>query len=877
MDNDKKVGSVMVVGAGIAGMQAALDCANAGFKVYLVERDPSIGGNMARLDKTFPTNDCAMCMLSPKLVETGRHLNIEIVAYSDVKQIEGQAGNFTVTVNRRARYVDETLCNGCGECVEVCPVSITDMFNGELNERRAIYRMYPQAIPNVFTIDKKDVPPPCRGTCPAGVNAQGYIALIAKGKFLEALDVVRERMPFAGTCGRICHHPCESKCNRAEIDQPVSIRNLKRFVADYEWDLMRRNESVERPPSEFVPPEKHDYSEKVAVIGGGPAGLTCANDLAQLGYPVTVFDSNDKLGGMMRTGIPEYRLPREVLDHEINLVIGNDIEVRTGTTFGKDVSMEDLETEGFASIFIATGAQLPKRISLEEIDTDGVIYGLPFLREINAGKTPAIGNRVVVIGGGNVATDVARSAVRLAGDNADVTLFCLESADEMPALEWEVREAREEGVKINPSWGPNRVVSSGGKVAGLELIRCTSVFDDTGRFNPTFDTNEKRTVEADTIILAVGQSCDLSFIDPDVKTSRGLIDADRLTLETSQPGVFAGGDNVLGPASLVQAVEQGHRAAESIHRHLRGLDMRADREPVERPTQLAPIPDWADLTCVPRTDMPVADVKTRTKSFVEIDSGYTEEMAVNEAKRCLNCGGCSVCKECVRVCKAHAIDHNMRDRTVTFNVGGIILTSGYDTFDATRKSAYGFGRYPNVVTSMQFERILSASGPYEGHVQRPSDGTSPKKIAWIQCVGSRDVTCGNDYCSSVCCMYATKEAVIAKEHNSDIEPTIFFIDMRAFGKGFEGFYNRAKDNYGVRYVRSQISSLKENPENHNLIVRYAIGVNGSQKIIEEEFDLVVLSVGLTPNREAKELADIAGITCNRFGFAESKPFMPLIS
>jgi heterodisulfide reductase subunit A-like polyferredoxin len=877
MENSrKKVGAVLVVGGGIAGMQAALDCANSGFKVYLLEQQPAIGGNMARLDKTFPTNDCAMCMISPKLVETGRHLNIEIITYADLRRIEGEAGDFAVTINKRARFVDEEKCNGCGDCEQVCPVSIKDTFNGELSERKAIYRLYPQAIPNVFTIDKNYAPPPCRGTCPAGVNAQGYVALISKRKFLEALDVVRERMPFAGACGRVCHHPCETECNRAKLDAAVSVRNLKRFVADYEWDLIRRGESVERPPSEIVPPEKQSYTEKVAVVGGGPAGLTCAYDLAKLGYPVTVFDANAELGGMMRTGIPAYRLPREVLDHEIRLMLDEGISVQTGKVLGKDFTVVQLKAQGYESVFVATGAQLAKKIPLEGGDAADVLYGVPFLREVNAGGKPSLGSRVVVIGGGNVATDVARCARRIVGEGA-VSLWCLESRPEMPAHDWEIREAEEEGIDIHPSWGPARVVRDNGKVAGIEFVRCTSVFDEDKRFNPVFDTAEKQTVKADTVILAVGQVCDLSFLEGQVQTNRGLIEVDRLTLETSLPGVFAGGDNVLGPASLVEAVEQGHRAAESIHRCLRGLAMREDREPVARPKEFADIPSWAGCACVARNPMPTADLAERATSFTEIDSGYTEEMAVAEALRCLNCGVCSVCRECVRVCKARAIDHHMKDATRHVKVGAIILTNGYDVFDARRKSEYGFGRYPNVVTSMQFERILSASGPYEGHVRRPSDGRVPKRIAWIQCVGSRDVTVGNGYCSSVCCMYATKEAVIAKEHDQNIEPTIFFIDIRAFGKGFEAFYNRAKENYGVRYVRSQISSLKENPENGNIIVRYVNETNGRKQVVEEEFDLVVLSVGLVAHHSIKDLVDIAGITCNTSGFVQGKLPLPLES
>jgi len=236
--------------------------------------------------------------------------------------------------------------------------------------------------------------------------------------------------------------------------------------------------------------------------------------------------------------------------------------------------------------------------------------------------------------------------------------------------------------------------------------------------------------------------------------------------------------------------------------------------------------------------------------------------------------GCGACKE---ICPADAIDYDMKDEEQDLNVGAVVLTSGYDLFDARRKSEYGLGRYPNVVTSMQFERILSASGPYEGHVQRPSDRKTPKKVAWIQCVGSRDVTVGNDYCSSVCCMYATKAAMIAKEHEGEIEPTIFFIDMRAFGKGFEGFYNRAKADYGVRYVRSQVSSLKENPENENIVVRYVQESNGHKRVAEEEFDLVVLSVGLVASHSMKDLMAATGIACNRFGFAEGKPYLPLLS
>jgi len=870
----QKVGSVLVVGGGIAGMQAALDCANSGFKVYLLEQQASIGGNMVRLDKTFPTNDCAMCMISPKLVETGRHLNIEIISYTDLQRIEGHAGDFTATIRKRARYIDEQKCNGCGDCERECPVQISDTFNGELIQRKAIYRLYPQAIPNVFTIDKHASPPPCRGTCPAGVNAQGYVALTGKGKFLQALDVVRERMPFAGVCGRICHHPCEGACNRSKVDEAVSVRNIKRFLSDYERERIARGESIERPPSEAATTEKRPYTEKVAVIGGGPAGLTCAGDLARRGYPVTVFDANAQLGGMLRTGIPAYRLPRETLDHEINEILALGVAAETGKALGRDFTLDGLKAQGFQAVFVATGAQLAKRIALEGSEAKGVLYGIDFLRDVNTGQPVELGQNIVVIGGGNVAMDVARAALR-AAPGSQVSLYCLESRIEMPAHIWEITEAQEEGVAINPSWGPSRVIGREGQAEAFELVKCVSVFDENRRFNPKFDPQQKQTVAADTIILAIGQGSDDSFIKDAVKTRRGFIEADRLTLATSAEGIFAGGDNVLGPASLVQAVEQGHRGAKSIHRHLRGLDPREDREPVERPAEFADVPQWADLAPLARQPMRTASLEERRATFAEIDLGYSEAEAVAEASRCLQCGGCSVCKECVRVCKAHAVEHGMTAAERELKVGAVITTNGYDVFDARRKPEYGFGRYPNVVTSMQFERILSASGPYQGHLQRPGDGKTPRKIAWIQCVGSRDRTQGNDYCSSVCCMVATKAAIIAKEHEAGVESTIFYIDMRAFGKGHEGYYNRAKDQYGVRYVRSQISSIKEEAESGNLILR-AISEEG-RRPVDEVFDLVVLSVGLVRHHAMAGLADTLGIECNKFGFAQSQPFEALKS
>lgn len=868
--HNKQKGSVLVIGGGIAGMQAAIDSAETGYKVYLLEKEPAIGGNMAKLDKTFPTNDCAMCMISPKLVETGRHLNIEIISYAELKKLEGEAGNFTATITKKARYVDENRCNGCGECEPECPVVRKDEFNGELSNRKAIYRLYPQAIPNVYTIDKSTPAAPCKNTCPAGVNVQGYTALIAKSKFSEALDLIREKMPFAGVCGRICHHPCEDNCNRNEIDEPVSVRNLKRFAADYEKKRLQDGilpEGVNARKREIAPL----LDEKVAVIGGGPAGLTCAHDLVKKGYGVTLFEADDKLGGMMRTGIPDYRLPKDYLDYEIGLMIDDGIEVKTGQALGKDFTIKDLRQRGYKAVFVSLGAQKAKEIPLETSVGDGVIYGLSFLRRISNGEKPSIGRKVAVIGGGNVAIDVARSALRM---GSEVTVVYRRTREEMPAHPWEIEEALEEGVEIKNSWAPKKIVFEDGKVSGLEVEKCRTVFNSKGERSLETDPGLITVVSADTVIPATGQECDLSGLDPSVKRDKGWICTDPLTLKCSEEGVFAGGDMVAGPSSLVESVAMGHRASESINRYLKREDLKRERDPVVNNNDFAGIPEGVDKKRVKRTRPAVSEPGIRNCSFDEIEGTLTEEEAVKEAKRCLQCASCAECMECVRICKAEGVLHDQKDETLQINVGTVISTGGFVPFDAKRKPEYGFGIYPNVVTSIQFERILSASGPFEGNVTRPSDGKRPKKIAWIQCVGSRDVTpTGSDYCSSVCCMYALKEAMIAKEHDPELQPYIFYIDIRAFGKGFESFYKQARYDSGVKFVRSQISSVKENPVTRDLRLSFI-----EDRVYKEvEFDMVVLSVGLLANPANKKTSDILNIERNRFGFFMEETLRPLMS
>jgi heterodisulfide reductase subunit A-like polyferredoxin len=857
------VGKVMVVGAGIAGVQAALDLANAGFYVHLVEKKSAIGGVMAQLDKTFPTNDCSMCIISPKLVECGRHLNIEILTLSEVKSIAGGPGNFKVTVETQPRFVDPAKCTGCGTCTEVCPVRIPDEFNLGLGEGKAIYRLYPQAIPSTFAIKKLDRAP-CTLTCPAEINVQGYVQLVKAGKYTEALKLIMERLPLPGVLGRVCPHPCEDKCRRGELDQPVAICSLKRFAAD-SADM-----------ASFSPPLVEAQPEKVAIVGAGPAGLTCAYHLALKGYRPTIFEALPQAGGMLRVGIPDYRLPKSVLDREIDNILRLGVELKTNAALGRDFTLDSLSDQGYQAVFLGIGCHVGKPLGVSKEDAPGVVQGVDFLRRHNLGDPLEVGKRLAVIGGGNVAIDVACSAIRL---GSEVTIVYRRSREEMPAFGHEIEQALCEGVKIIYLAAPLEVLTGAdGKVAGLLCQKMElGEPDASGRRKPLPIEGETFELPVDMIVPAIGQEAAKGALEAcGVKLSRGgTIEVDETTYETSRPGVFAAGDVHTGPWIAVEAVGGGIEAAESIHRYLKGLDLKEGRrEGEEAHKRWSEVPK--DEEGQPREVMATLPPEYSCCSFEEIAKGYTEEEAKREAERCLNCGICSECMQCVAACQAGAIDQNMGPETFNLDVGAVVLAPGFQVYDPKKYSAYHYAKLPNVVTSLEFERILSASGPYAGHLVRPGDHQEPKKIAWLQCVGSRDLNhCDNSYCSAVCCMYAIKQTVIAKEHCKEypLDTAIFFMDMRTHGKDFEKYYWRAEDEHGVRFIRSRIHSIDEVLGTGDLAVRY-LAENGELKT--EVFNMVVLSVGLESSQDALNLAKTMGIEVNpNTRFAATSPFAPV--
>ncbi|MGD2187203.1 MAG: NAD(P)-binding protein, partial [Desulfobacterales bacterium] len=766
-------------------------------------------------------------------------------------------------IRRKPRYVKEDLCTGCGECEKVCPVNISSSWDAGLGTRKAIGRTFPQAIPITFNIEKKDRAP-CVAACPAGTNVQGYIQLIGQGKYPEAIQLIMERLPLPGVLGRVCPHPCEAKCRRAEIDAPVAIRELKRFVAD-QVDLKR-----------LTPPEITDRPQKIAVVGSGPAGLTVAYYLRLKGYQVTIFEALTELGGMLRVGIPDYRLPPDILTKEIDHILQLGIETRTGLRFGSDFSLKDLEQEGFSAIFLAVGAHRSAGLGISgERNAGGVIDALEFLRNVNLDDRTPPGNHVVVIGGGNVAIDAARAAKRLGTQKMAVVYR--RSKDEMPAYAEEVQGAIEEGIEISYLTAPVGVRVNNGRCVGLECIRTElGAPDKSGRRRPVPMKGSEFLISCDAIISAIGQRVDASWADqiPDLKWSRrGTLAVNPNTMQTSLPHVFAAGDAVSGPATVIEAVAAGHRAVNAIEHYLAKEDI--DEALLQTAAPNPGNPDWRKVSeNVPQAARArpehLADA-SRVTSFKEIEQGLLETQARQEADRCLNCGICSECMECVRVCEPQAIDHSMKAEEMTLEVGSIILATGYDTMDPTPLKQYGYGVYPNVYTALEFERLSNATGPTGGKILiRDENGEftrTPKNVAILHCIGSRDVNY-HEYCSRVCCMYALKYTHLIKEKaGHDTQVYDFYIDMRCFGEGYEEFFRRCQEE-GTIFIRGKVAEITDNAsrldEEGKLIAVAEDTLLG--RTLRVPVDMVILCTAIEARKDAAEVGRILGVNLGADGF-----------
>ena len=538
---------------------------------------------------------------------------------------------------------------------------------------------------------------PCMAACPVHTEAGRYVALIEEGRYREAYHVARRPNPFASICGRICAAPCEQACRLGKLDQPIAIRALKRFACErYGVESMLDLEKLKEVFGKSV----RKNGIKVAVLGAGPAGLSCAHDLALLGYEVTVFEAQSVAGGMLRLGVPEYRLPRELIRLEVNAILSLGVELKLNAAVGRDFSLADLQRQGFQAFFISIGAHKSRDLQIEGVELDGVLRAVDFLLNVNLGYRVELGKKVIVIGGGNVALDVARTAARQervevghvtevaeALDVArsavrfgakEVHLVCLEDWKEMPASTDEISEAREERIEIHPRRGPNRIIGRDGAVAGLETVDCVSVFDDHGRFNPKFAPHTEKIMDADTVIMAIGQTSDLSWIHPGdgiEVTPRNTIKVDPATLATTAPGVFAGGDVSFGPRNAIDAIANGKKAARSIHHYctrdkIEGVELvlsEREAEIIVYDTKKYKRSWGYEKT--QRVPIPVLPIDRRI-GVSQIELGYTEEQAIEEASRCLHCWvntifepegeetgtECILCGGCVDICPENCID-----------------------------------------------------------------------------------------------------------------------------------------------------------------------------------------------------------------------------
>lgn len=497
----------------------------------------------------------------------------------------------------------------------------------------------------------------CHVACPAGVNVKGYLGLIAAGKFSKALALVKETNPLPGICGRVCTHPCESECQRGDADEPVAICALKRFIADYELA-----HPEERPKPAVTPTDR-----KVAVIGSGPAGLTVAHDLALHGNGVTIFESLPVAGGMLCVGIPSYRLPREIIQTEIKAIEDLGVEIRLDTTFGKDLDFEQLEKDGYEAVFLGIGAHEGLKLGIPgEDDYEGFLDCVTFLRRMNLGDTAKPGKKVIVIGGGNSAIDSARSALRLGSD--EVHIVYRRSRKEMPANPAEIDDAEEEGIEIDYLAAPVKILGDAGKVTGMECIRMKlGEPDESGRRRPIPIEGTEFVIEADVIIPAISQRPDLSPLSGEhgLEISRwNSFVVDEETMATNRKGVFAGGDSVTGPLTVIDAIAAGHRAATSIYLYLRGKDIGKDRRDAAKTALMREVEIPRNkIESHSRVHPRKLEPDRRRTIFDEVESCFAEEEAREEALRCLRCGECIECRECIEDCEKHLMMVFRKDRT----------------------------------------------------------------------------------------------------------------------------------------------------------------------------------------------------------------------
>jgi NADPH-dependent glutamate synthase beta subunit-like oxidoreductase/NAD-dependent dihydropyrimidine dehydrogenase PreA subunit len=670
--------AVLLLGSGYGALKVAEDLAEAGIPLIWVTRAQHFLELPKGVEQFPEWPDDLNFQFRPLYLRVTRHPLVTPLTRAKVQSLEKIPEGYRIVVEQDPIYVDYDLCTGCSRCMEVCPL--------EPQGRLPLSRTPPYCPSRALELDKRKISV-CRTECPLGVNVQAYMALTAAGRFEEALNIIKEDNPLPGICGRVCHHPCETLCRRAELDQAVAICDVKRFLSDYQAG--HKDTSVGKASQ--VPTIEPSHKERVAIVGSGPAGLTAAYYLAKAGLQPTIFEALPEAGGMLRWGIPSYRLPRHVLDREIQDILAAGVELKCNTRIGQEIRLDELEKE-FDAIFLAVGAQKSTSPDISGKDANGCLGAIEFLRAFHSGQKVEVGKKVAVIGGGNSAIDAARTAVRL---GAEVTIFYRRERQDMPAQEAEIVSAEAEGVWIEYRVGPARILSQNGRVSGLELIRMElGEEDDSGRRRPMPVAGSGFQVNVDTVISATGQSPDLDFLTGStaLEVNGQTIRVDH-NLKTQNPKIWAGGDVVSGPSTVVASMAHGRVVAGKIIEYLMGHP-----SPIaELPVRMRGVGEFTtiseDLPQQPRQEMALRQPKVRRRDFEEVGLGLTTDQAMAEARRCLQCSACCECRSCETVCSdIGAIDHFRASKRVEFVSPGVVVADDQEMVPGDYKGLQGVFR-----------------------------------------------------------------------------------------------------------------------------------------------------------------------------------------
>ncbi|MBK5114695.1 MAG: FAD-dependent oxidoreductase [Candidatus Heimdallarchaeota archaeon] len=868
------VPKALVIGGGITGITTSLALADLEVDTILVEKEATIGGKMAQLDKTFPTQDCSACILTPKMADVTDNSRITLLTNAEVTNISGYVGNFDVEIVQKALYIDPEKCTTCGDCTKNCPTDIISTFDEGLVTHKATYMPFPQAVPQCYTIDMLGIPP-CRDGCPADIHVQGYVNLISIGKFEEALELIREENPFPSVCGKICVGHCEKNCGRALVDDPVSIRALKNFICDYE----RKEIGTKK-----VKPILKIYKEKIAIVGAGPSGLSSAWWLAKKGYKVTIYEMKEKAGGLLQYAIPDYRLPKDVLDYEIQRILDLGVELKTGFRVGQneELTFDDLKKrgllrkKGYDAVIVSSGAIGNYELFVDGEDLKGVTPGLGFLKDVCEKKVTKLKGKVGIVGGGNTAVDVARVAKRLGAH--EVKILYRRDREEMPAYQEEIDDAIEEGILVDTRVQVGKFIGNNGKLVAAELIKTelTEPGADGRRRAVCLEGSEYKE-EFDHVYVAIGQYFDRTIIPKDMVDRHGNLILDTKTLQSqTHPHIFCCGEFYYSPESVIEAVASGKWAAESAHRYIQGEDMylgRPDENTTHSQVYKGRVRVGKVITEVPverannvkRKAQPKEPVDKRIDNcYLEVVKPFSEEDAIEEASRCLHCANCGVCKECVRICEANAINHDALPTRIHDKVGAIIVATGFQTFDPSVIPQYHYKdpEYPDIIIGMEFERLTNSAGPTDGKLTVPSTGEKPKTIAFINCVGSRDLNY-HEYCSRYCCTASIKHVYLLKnKYGKDVDTLLFYKDIRTFGKGYEELYNKTR-SLGADFIRGVPSEIRKDLEGKMYFDVYNTDLD---KTIRFKPDLIILQTAMEPTASTKKIGELMNCSMDKDGF-----------